>query len=354
MSQTIRRVFVFALALALSGFLGAQVPSQPQKIGTAFVPDLGDIVENLSALYFGGEWDMLQAKLNGILPGKKIQCHTIDPKKHFYFIVFVSQSISEDSKLIRIPWRDPAPEPYAMRVPGEKEVFEIVLGAGSNLTLESVYSSSELENPLLAQIPALVKTIEPALFALAPEAGLRTGKEPSMQLPPNVELRSIVLPFQRAKIGIKDKAVLSGNALTSTVKKKAVELNNSIKMRVAYLNELSQNLSDSIEESISAVIPPGPDVEPSDTLAKAVRAAYLNHIEENPKLTKDELNLAIGIEKEYVALIDALAEKKVEAESSYENNPLAHVSFGLIIPSPKKGPSSRMTDSSRPIRPVCP
>jgi hypothetical protein len=41
---------------------------------------------------------------------------------------------------------------------------------------------------------------------------------------------------------------LSGNALTSTVKKKAVELNNSIKMRVAYLNELSQNLSDSIEE----------------------------------------------------------------------------------------------------------
>jgi hypothetical protein len=179
MRQTIRRVFVFALALALSGFLGAQVPSQPQKIGTAFVPDLGDFVNDLSALYFGGEWDLLQAKLNGILPGKKIQCHTIDPKKHFYFVVFVSQSIGEDSKLIRIPWRDPAPEPYAMRVPGEKEVFEIVLGAGSNLSLETTYSSSALEDPLLAQVPALIKTIEPPCS----RCRRRRGSKNSCRLP---------------------------------------------------------------------------------------------------------------------------------------------------------------------------
>jgi hypothetical protein len=143
--------------------------------------------------------------MDGLLAGKTVGGHVIDPKKHFYLIVFLGLEKGEAPRLIRFVWHKPLPDPYAVRIPGRREIYEIVLGGGSDFELKTAYLSTELENPILDEIPKFVRKVEPFVAEWVKK---KTDRVPEQTVP--FQVRRVALPYARAKVKIVDTAVLGG------------------------------------------------------------------------------------------------------------------------------------------------
>ena len=201
MKSALRSAAGFALIAVLGSFAVAQVPSRPTMVGSGQTGPLS----SLAADYLDGRWALVQTKMDGLLAGQTVGGHVIDPKKHFYLIVFLSLEKGEAPRQIRFVWHKPLPDPYAARIPGSREIFEIVLGAGSDFELKTSYLSTELANPILDDIPKFVRKVEPFV---AEWVKSKTDRIPEQTVP--FQVRRIALPYSRAKIKIADTAVLGG------------------------------------------------------------------------------------------------------------------------------------------------
>jgi hypothetical protein len=330
--------FPFYLAYCSAFFflsvpLAAQVPSQPKHVAKGTITNLSSHIKDLSKDYGSGQWNDLQKKAGDFLQNLNIGTHSIDSKKNFYFIIFLSGEEGEERQIIRFPWHEPRPDPFASRIPGERTIYEIVLGAKSDLELKTSYVSTKLENPLLSQIPKFVQMVEPALPALLKgervmaELAIPTLKPAAPAI--NVEIRSVELPFERSRIKINDAAVLSDSALAEKIKSAADGLADSLQYRKAYLSESGQKLAQEIKSSIQKAAPPDHEKNASEQMRNAVDTAYIAHIKKH-RPNREELKLAMDIEEDFLGMIERLGAKEETAEFDYENVPLEQVSFGLI------------------------
>ncbi len=314
--------------------LAAQVPSRPTYIAKDTIEDPGTTVTELSILYFSGEWDTLQTKVGELLKSRKIKDHPIDAKKNYYFVIILSQEADEGPGLIRFLWHDPQPEPYVAWLPGLKQVFEIVLSEKDEITLKTSYLSTEVENPLLAQVPKFVKLLEPFMALFGAE---ETKTIPSIA----IELRQVSLPHKRAKLSIVDSANLSDRPLSRKISEASEKLSESLRIRDAYKNAYGQELAGAICSRLKKETEPGKgSARPLFRMRKAVGEVYKSYIERHaPK--PEELKLAMDIEEKFLGLIAGTAEKDVEAETEYSNIPLAQCSFGLVSALPIRNDFSR-------------
>jgi hypothetical protein len=303
--------------------LAAQVPSRPKIVGTDTIACPASILEKLSNDYCSGQWGDLQTKTDNLLQGQKIGNHTIDSKKNFYLIIFLSRE-DEEPRLIRFPWHKPEPDRYTSRIPGLNEIFEIVLSEKGELAVKTSYLSTELENPLLSQIPKFVKTIEPALLTF-PEKGLKTRPVPAI----NVEIRSITLPFKRAKIKVNDAAALSDVALSNKIQTAAAELAEHLSLRMAYHSDYGKKIISAVCRRMNEVSVANEKRGLVEKMREAVKAEYSCHIKKYPP-KPEELKLAMNIEEEFLGMIEETGAKETKAEFVYENVPLERLSFGLI------------------------
>jgi hypothetical protein len=305
---------LFALLLPLS----AQVPTTPQHVDYGLIPKLESHFADLTSAYFAGNWDQLQFLVDELKFGEKAPDAEIDPAKNFYLVVFLSRDPDGDCRLIRFLWHKPSTEAYAARIPGCGEIFEIVLGAQSEIDLKTAYLSSERENPLLAQIPKLMRTIEPAIIAMARS---KTAIAPSEV---NFEVRKVYLPFKRAKIKIADSAVYSEAGLAKMVKEKAGNLADLF----VGLNDKDSPLAAELNAAIQKAKPGPGTIAVMEGFRKVVREAYRSYFVAHPDT--DAMGAASPIEKEFLDMIDKTGNKEVTAGFDFENIPLERVSFGLI------------------------
>jgi hypothetical protein len=204
-----------AAILAISAAaLSAQVPSRPKDYGAGVVVNLDKLTTDLSDLYFTGQWDALQKKICDLglwiepkeKEGNSKIRENLDPEKNFYIVVFLARDEGGERKLIRFAWHKPAPAPYAASIPGKKEIFEIVLGAGAEYELTTSYVSTQTEDPLLAEVPKFVKKIETIFIDII------DTKNRTKQVTANFKVNRVVLPYERAKVHITDVAELSKQA----------------------------------------------------------------------------------------------------------------------------------------------
>jgi hypothetical protein len=209
------RRFACALSLWIStvagpAILAAQVPSRPEHVGSGYVEDLRALTAEMSALYDSGRWTELQDKISGLGlriardgPGREVD-RPLDPVRNFYLVVFLSRDEAGNVKLVRFAWHKPSLRPYAASIPGRREIYEIVLGAGVDFDLRTGYVSTETEDPVLAEVPRFVKKIEPFLIKIVDRATKRTAEAAA-----NFIVRRVSLPFARAKVRIADQADLT-------------------------------------------------------------------------------------------------------------------------------------------------
>jgi hypothetical protein len=198
--------------LAGPALLSAQVPSRPVPIGSGYVENIRALTAELSGLYFAGQWGRLQAAIDRLGlriarddRGREIN-QQLDPVRNFYLVVFLARDEAGNASLVRFAWHKPSPRPYAAVIPGRREIYEIVLGAGADFNLRTGYVSTETEDPVLAEAPRFVKKIEPFLIRVIDRATKRTTEAAA-----NVVVRRVALPFARAKIRIADQADLTGD-----------------------------------------------------------------------------------------------------------------------------------------------
>ncbi len=208
-SDLAMRLF-FAMALSIS--LNAQVPSRPEPFGAGYIKDLDSVLARLSKQYFSGCWDEMQKEIDDlhlqIAPDEPV----LDPNKEFYFIIFLARDVDGSSRLIRFAWHKPVPAPYAMRIPGKKTVYEVVLGAGVDLELATTYVSTETEDPIMAEVPKVIGKIQPAVVEIIIRRADKRGekkREERKEVTASFKVRRVSLPFSRAKIKISDAATLA-------------------------------------------------------------------------------------------------------------------------------------------------
>jgi len=309
--------FIFTIPLV------AQVPSRPMVLGGGTIVNPTTTLGNLANDYLSGDWTALQKKTRELLKDFKTDKHEVDATKAFYFIVFLSHEKGKEPRLIRFPWHDPEPDPYASRIPGKKEIYEIVLSDEAEWTLKTAYLSTEIENRLLSQIPKFVKMIEPIFMMAYKEA------ETTAAPPIKVEIRSIALPYDKAKIRISDTAVMSDASLAKAIKAAASKLADDLQYRDIYASEFGKILAIAINTKIQEV--PVADNKKAllERMREAVDTAFRSHIDKS-KPKPDELKLAMKIEEEFLSMIEESVAKNVEEEFEYENVPLQHFDFGLI------------------------
>lgn len=325
-----KKLHTWAVFISVLGFfslsLFGQAPSQPGHVGTDEIQAPANIIRILSNYYMMGKWDLLQKEIDDLFKDKLIEGNKIDAKKNFYFIVFLSSQKGEESRLIRIPWQFPHPDPYITRIPGEKEIYEILLDIPSKLTIKTSYTSTATKNPLLDQIPKFIKTIEPSIYAML--TSIAKAQAPANLAPSklNVELRSVSLPFKRAKISIKDEVFLNQTTAFSAV----TEFADSIDYRIARWNKDGPKLVKSIKDNLNELLKKKDEDKPlSDRMSEAVQKAYVEFINtENPR--GEDLELAVDIEKAFLDKIGKVVAAQEEAECEFANVPLENVSFGLI------------------------
>jgi hypothetical protein len=235
-------------------------------------------------------------------------------------VVFLSHEEGGAPRLIRFAWHKPAPEPFISRIPGAKEVYEIVLGARSDLELKTSYISTKRDNPLMEQIPRVVKKIEPAFLALLERKTIGASALPVV----NFEVRRVTLPFTRAKIKISDIAVLSEAAFEKTVKIAASKLAEFLEFRHPEYKTLTGDILGAIRQVQSD----GSGVKLAEKYGAAVESALKAHLKAHP-LRGESLEGAIGIEQEYLEAIASAKAKEVKADFDYENAPWERFSFGV-------------------------
>jgi len=311
--STIAVSFLFAAGLV------AQVPSRPEIVGAGTIENLDAVLEEMSQSYFSGRWDLLQERIGRLDWGRKAIGRRIDPSANFYLVVFLSHEEGGAPRLVRFAWHTPAPEPYAARIPGRKEIFEIVLGAGSDMELRTSYQSTRKENPLLEQVPRFVKKIESALLGASIK---RTG--PTQASTFNFEVRRIELPFARAKIKIADIAVVS-NAATGKAVRAAVSRQAEF---LEFRRPENKALIAALADAIRRVGTGGEWARPADEYGAAVDEALKAHLRAR-SLRGEALEQAVAVEREFLDMIDAARGKDVKGDFEYENVPLQRIGFGL-------------------------
>lgn len=312
--------FIFLLiSLGFSVPLIAQIPSRPEIVGAGSLENLDSVVTTLSQYFFSGRWDLLQNIIDRLELDKKTSGHKIDPLENFYFIVFLSREEGEEPKLIRFAWHKPAPEPYAARIPGRNEIFEIVLGAGTDMELKTSYASTERDNPLLTQVPKFVKKIDPAFLELSLAAGIRL-KSPVL----NFEVRRVRLPFRRAKVKISDIGALSEAFQAQSIKAATIKLTAFISYRDNKAKALAASLCEPIQQ-----VQIGEGEGFAQECRIAVHQAYRDYLKAHP-LKGSALAQAGGIEKMFIDAVEAAGVTEVKAGFDYDNIPLERFSFGLI------------------------
>lgn len=194
--------------------LSAQVPSRPVYIGSGAVENLDGLTAKMSELYFTGQWEALQEKIDGLrlwierTEGGTAVKEVLDPEADFYLVVFLAREEGGDLRLVRFAWHKPVPSPYAASIPGKREIREIILGAGIDFDLRTGYLSSETEDPFLAEAPRFVKKIEPLMIRIL--VSDEAGKKPpaTKEVLSNFIVREVSLPYARAKVQISDAAAL--------------------------------------------------------------------------------------------------------------------------------------------------
>ena len=307
------------LCLLWAAALAAQVPSRPEIVGAGTIENLDAVLEELSQFYFSGRWDLLQERIGRLEWGRKPIGHRIDPSANFYLVVFLSHEEGGAPRLVRFAWRTPAPEPYAARIPGRKEIFEIVLGAGSDMELRTSYLSTRKDNPLLEQIPRFVKKIESAVLG---ESVKRTGPPQAPAL--NFEIRRIELPFARAKIKIDDIAVVSNAAIGKTIRAAVSRQAEFLEFRRPENKALIAAFADAIRRVGTG----GGWARPADEYGTAVDAALKAHLRAR-SLRGEALEQAVAVERDFLDMIEAAKGKEVKGNFEYENVPLQRIGFGL-------------------------
>jgi len=320
MRKSYSMLFIFSMLCVFTLPLAAQVPSRPEIVGVGEIRDLDTVLNKLSRYYFEGRWDLLQHEIDNLGLEKTPGGHKIDPKKNYYLVVFLSHEEGGAPRLIRFAWRKPAPDPYAARIPGRKEIFEIVLGAGSDLELKTSYVSTERENQFLSEIPKFVKKVEPVLEDRLKTTGGRL-EAPAV----NFEVRRVVLPFARAKIKVADVAVLNEAGLAKAVKTAGAKMAGFL----VYQRAEAKTLADRLLEAIRGVKTGGGKDAPAERFRAAVQTAYKAYVGDH-RLKGEDLDQAAGVEKEFLDTIKEAGAEEVKASFEYENVPWERVSLGLV------------------------
>lgn len=248
------KLVLFVLLLATALPLSAQVPSRAVKVADGFGDYAVPPIEEMTQLYFSGDWTTLQQRAIQVLQAlqfKPVQDSfrqelPLDFEKHYYSVVFVYRAPDGKEEVLRFLLHRPAPPPYVLRLPGirggdEKKLYEVFLTSDPQDVLISTYLSTREKSPLESQLPRFFKQFDPKVLEDLLQA-----------VPPRNRIHAVMgrvdLPFSRATVQIQD-----------VVRKGKDEIADSFKMLNRPLTRFSLGL-------ISSLIVSSAESDPRATL----------------------------------------------------------------------------------------
>ena len=204
------RVLAALLFLLITTAVSAQVPSRAMKIADGFGDYEKNQIEEITALYFSGDWEMLQQQTMKTL--EALQFRPVDNavqnemvfdfEKHYYSVVLVYTGPDRKEELLRFLLHRPSPHPYVMRLPGikggeNKKFYEIFLSSHAQDVLISTYTSTREKSDLESQLPKFFKQFDPKVLE-----GLLEAVPPRNRI--HAVMSRVDLPFSRANVQIED------------------------------------------------------------------------------------------------------------------------------------------------------
>lgn len=204
------RVIPALLFFLTATIVSAQVPSRALKIADGFGDYDKNQIEEITRLYFSGDWEMLQHQTIKTLQSLQFRLVNdtfqnealLDFESHYYSVVLVYTAPDRKEDLLRFLVHHPSPEPYGMRLPGIKggensKYYEIFLTSNASDVLVSTYTSTKEKSEIESQLPKFFKQFDPKVLA-----GLLEAVPPRNRI--HAVLSRVDLPYARANVQIED------------------------------------------------------------------------------------------------------------------------------------------------------
>ncbi len=231
-----------ALAVALSAPSTAQVPSAPVDQVLMEIPVADPkILDTWAGLFYQHRWEDLQEAVRSTLDTSRLErpllpagapapppIHEFNFQRNYYRIAFVSRVAKSDGEEIQFLVHAGSLEPYANRLPGVDEFFDVFLDTQGDATMRSSYLSTRVPNPLVEKLPAFVKQIDPTGLARLIGAGPEVDR-PQLY----VHVSRVKLPFRRATIAISDEMTVPPALDRKELGKASSEFEKSLALRTA-------------------------------------------------------------------------------------------------------------------------
>lgn len=207
-------VWGLVLTLISTGTAGAQVPTVPSPLGEAVATgNPAGTLADLTRLYNNGKWKELQDKAAEMIQQVPVPAIRDGAKNHVV-LLWAGQDAAGEDALLWAYVHKPRPEAYGTVLPGlkgtKKALYEVYLSAQPGAGFASYYLSTAVEDPFMAQIPAVVEGIAEPLFALFGGAAgvlpLRTRPPAPDAVPADKKpvlyawVRQVPLPISRADV----------------------------------------------------------------------------------------------------------------------------------------------------------
>jgi hypothetical protein len=198
------------LKVSLDGSCANQTaPEDPASVSV-------DAVGELNRRYHAGDWDRIQQTAKYLLDRARCSAGTAgetappdlvayDYRAHYIWLTWIGADAFDTYGLHRLLVHHRPSAPYKVDLPGVSRLYEVFVSDSKTAELTSILTSTEKADETLAQIPAVVDRIVPALFGLVTGVG---GLGPSViPVRQTKELWAtpyqIDLPVRRASIAVK-------------------------------------------------------------------------------------------------------------------------------------------------------
>jgi hypothetical protein len=204
--------------------VSAQVPSRAIKIADGFGDFSQNPIEEITNLYFSGDWVRLQQQTIKMLQNLQFktvnEAHkneaTLDFERHYYSVVFVYVGPDRKEEVLRFLVHHPSPAPYVLRLPGikageDEKLYEIFLTSNPQNVLISTYTSTQEKSELESQLPKFLKQFDPKVLEDLLEA-----------VPPQNRTHAVLsrvdLPFSHATVQVEDVVQQGDQEITENFK----------------------------------------------------------------------------------------------------------------------------------------
>jgi hypothetical protein len=364
----VRLLIAVALVLPIALPGTAQVPSAPVEPVLMEMP-VSDpkILDTWAALFYGHRWEELQVAVQSTLDTSRFDrellpkgvipppIHQFDFKHNYYRIAFVSKFAKSDGEEIQFLVHAGFLEPYASRLPGVDDLFDVFLDTQGDATMRSTYLSARVPNPLLEKLPSFIKQID-----LTGLAKLTSRRPQAVGTKLYVHVSRVQLPFRRATIAISDETTIPPGLDRPELGKASTNLQESLALRTAAGSKCALLTSQCLDAALRAEL--GEDVSGSNCPSThhnqpptpQEAAECRKPLSDGGKLrcltdhrlrktysfvVKNDISCTTGtandfaattkVEEAYKTLL-AGSPAKVKKDVTYENVPLEHLSFGAI------------------------